>query len=243
MRQQPGSSTVRNRKVPKVKQGKKGWFVVARGPTAVKSEAPTGIETNNYFADLCEGDPTPVVCSVPGKSVQKSKKGSRRNAKKQSKVATVDKKQDDSIVVCPEVDRPHQASLYLPVKIDRVASVFLIDRGCTTNILSKRIFDRLPAAVKQGLQVNEADAGLLVEGSALKLLGTIKLRVRVRAHLSEEVFWVSKIREDGILGMPFLTTRRCAIDFSSQKLSIDDYEAQCTDRFGKPLSASLQLVR
>ena len=177
----------------------------------------------------------------PTARVKEPRDRRRKNKPSQKDAQAKDRRCDSDS--CNVIERPHQASLYLPVKVERTTAVFLVDSGCTTNILSKRIFDRLPEAVRRGLQAHQTDAGLLVDGSRITLMGTIRLMVRVRAHQSEEIFWVSKIREDGILGMPFLTERHCSIDFSQQRLAIGDYEAQCTDRFGRSLAASVQLVK
>ena len=203
----------------------------------------------NRFTSLVAQGPVPVTAvssKVERPTLTKKQKRKRRRPNKASKKAKADlvsNLKEKAEGTSPELSRPHQASLYLPVKVDRVASIFLVDSGCTTNILSKRIFDRLPKSVRAELQVGEANAGLLVDGSHLTLLGMIKLRIRVRAHQSEEVFWVSNIRDDGILGMPFLTEKECQIDFSSQRITIGRYEAQCTDRWGKPLAGTLQVVR
>ena len=43
----------------------------------------------------------------------------------------------------PQLARPHQPSVFLPGQVGGVPVQVLVDTGCTTNLLSKRIFDLL----------------------------------------------------------------------------------------------------
>ena len=71
------------------------------------------------------------------------------------------------------LEPPHQSSYYLPSKLERRPIHFLIDRGCNTNLRSKRVFDQLP-------QLTENDQyGLLADGSQLQFYGVIRLAGRI----------------------------------------------------------------
>ena len=119
---------------------------------------------------------------------------------------------------------------------------FLLDTGCTTNLLGKHIFDRLPERVKSEKK-EYARHGLLADGTRLPFYGIIKLKMRLRQVKTEEAFIISQISEDAILGMPFLVERQCAMDFKRPVLQISGQEVKCTDCQGRLLANSIQAVR
>ena len=84
-----------------------------------------------------------------------------------------------------------------------------------------------------------AKHGLLADGTQLSFYGIIRLNMRLRQVKTEEVFIISQISEDAILGMPFLVERRCAMDFQRPVLQIDGHEIKCTDRQGRLLANSI----
>ena len=139
-------------------------------------------------------------------------------------------------------DRPHQASYFIPGRVEGRPVQFLLDTGCTTNLLGKHVFDRLPERVKAERK-EYARHGLLADGTRLPFYGIIRLSMRLRQVKTEEVFIISQISEDAILGMPFLVERRCAMDFKRPVLKIDGQEVKCTDRQGRLLANSIQAVR
>ena len=50
-----------------------------------------------------------------------------------------------------ESSRPYQPGMYLPGKVAGAAINLLIDTGSTTNLISKKIFDRLPTSLQETL--------------------------------------------------------------------------------------------
>ena len=77
----------------------------------------------------------------------------------------------------------------------------MVDTGCTTNLLSKHAFDRLPERVMSDLE--ESDSHIVTaDGTQLPFYGVIRLPFRVRDVKTEKVFVVSGINEDVKLGMP-----------------------------------------
>ena len=80
-------------------------------------------------------------------------------------------------------------------------------------------------------------------GQSLPFYGMIKIRGRLRDQRFEEVFVVSQISEDGILGMPFLTARDCTLLFNRPSLMMQDKELPCTDRYGRALVCGVQVLK
>jgi len=84
-------------------------------------------------------------------------------------------------------------SYFLPGKIAGKPSTFLLDSGCTTNLLSRQFFDTLSTRVRNGLEPYEGKYGTLADGSCIPLYGIIELTGHVRDQIIQT-----------ILGMPFL---------------------------------------
>jgi len=68
----------------------------------------------------------------------------------------------------------------LPGKVAGKAVTFLLDSGCTTNLLSRRVFDTLPSKEEGALTPYTGEPGTLADGSPIPFYGIIKLTGRVR---------------------------------------------------------------
>ena len=112
--------------------------------------------------------------------------------------------------------------------------------GCNTNLLSKKAFNLLPTRIKKLLEENER-FGLLADGSRLPFHGVIRLAGHLRNVPIEESFVVSEINDDAILGMPFLMTHECRLDFSRPILSLGWRDLMCTDRFECLMVSNVQV--
>ena len=128
--------------------------------------------------------------------------------------------------------RPHQDSCFVPGKIGGRNLQCLLDSGCTTNILSKHVFDRLPSRLRDQLEARQIH-GAMADGTQMALYGIIRLELRLSGLKIEEVFVVGQINEDVILGMPFLVERQCTMNFGIPVVSIEGKELRCTYRHGR----------
>ena len=54
---------------------------------------------------------------------------------------------------------------------------FLVDAGCTTNLLFTHVFDRLPEQVKSGLEESDSH-GIMADGTQLQFYGVLTLPLR-----------------------------------------------------------------
>ena len=132
-------------------------------------------------------------------------------------VTTPEVQSDPEAVKARSLQRPIGSSYSLPGKAEGKSVLFLIDTGCNTNLLSKHLFDKLPDKIKNTLEPCSSH-GEMADGSELPFYGMIKIRGRLRKQRFEEVFVVSQISEDGILGMPFLTAKDCTLLFNRPSL-------------------------
>lgn len=90
-----------------------------------------------------------------------------------------------------------------------------MDTECTTNVLAKYVFDRLPEAAKQLMQPHMHVHGTLADRSALPFYDVVKLPCRVRNLDAFETFIISPCKEDAILSMPFLVQQDCTMKFNT----------------------------
>ena len=118
---------------------------------------------------------------------------------------------------------------------------FLVDTGCTTNLLFTHVLDRLPERVKSGLEENDSH-GIMVNETQLQFHGVLRLPLQVRDVKAEEVFVVSHINDDAILGTPFLVAHNCAMEFNQPIVQIDGKKLKCIDRHGRLLVSSVQVT-
>ena len=137
------------------------------------------------------------------------------------------------------LERPYATSCFLSGELGDKQVQFLVDTGCNTNLLSKHVFDKLPEQMKHSLEESKSH-GTMADGTKLPFYGMVKLPLRVREIKTREVFVVSCIKEDAILGMPFLMAHNCSMEFSQPKMRIDGKRLRCTDKHGRLLAESVQ---
>ena len=86
------------------------------------------------------------------------------------------------------LERPYITSYFLPEKLDERSVPFLIDMGCTTNLQSKNVFDRLPQRIKNGLKERDSH-GIMDEGTQLLFYDVLKLPLRVNEVRRRKPSW------------------------------------------------------
>lgn len=98
--------------------------------------------------------------------------------------------------------------MYVPRQQWSVKMNFLVNTGCIHNLSSKATFDRLPAAVKERPELWDTTA-TLADDSGLPTYGKIELAERLRNFPFTIEFLVSRLLDQRILKMAFLTDQRC----------------------------------
>jgi len=139
--------------------------------------------------------------------------------------------------------QPYGSSYFLPGKLAGKTVTFLLDTGCTTNLLSQRLFDTLSARNRASLEPYNGEPGTLADGSYIPFYGVVELIGRVRDQVISETIIFSQLKEDAILGMPFLKRHRCHIEFNKSAVMMAGRELACLDRFGRPLVGGVQVVQ
>jgi len=93
------------------------------------------------------------------------------------------------------------------------------------------------------LEPYDEEYGTLADGSCIPFYGIIELTGCVRDQAIQETFVIGQLKEDAILGMPFLKQHGCRIDFSKSAMLMGDRELTCVNKFGRPLAGGVQVVR
>ena len=126
-------------------------------------------------------------------------------------------------------------SLFVPGRVAGKNLNFLVDTGCTHNLLSRTVFDRLPAHSRQQMVYGETVAAM-ADGSGLHIYGSISLTGRLRNVPFEARFLVCRISDNAILGMEFLSRHDCSVACDKGLLVMGGKTIQCTDRTGRLLA-------
>ena len=123
-----------------------------------------------------------------------------------------------------------KSSYFLLSKAAGLTMLYLVDTGCNTNLVSKRIFDWLPQHIQdQGMSCDTY--GQMVEGIKLLFYTVVRILIKVRDVKLEEIFVISQISKDVILGITFLANHNCRMDFTKSVVTIEERELVCTDRY------------
>ena len=136
----------------------------------------------------------------------------------------------------------YPSSLFVPGRVGGRNLAFLVDTGCTHNLLSRTVFDRLPAPIRQHMKTQESTA-TMADGSGLPIYGSIRLEGRLRNTKFVADFLVCRISDDGILGMSFLREQDCSVACDKGLLVMRGTPIPCTDKMGRLLSNKVQVVR
>lgn len=96
----------------------------------------------------------------------------------------------DSQMDCPDHDLQEYcinvnssvSSLHMPGKVEGHTVQYLLDSGCTLNLLAKKVFDRLSSKFGGGLKRFQHAKGTLADGSSLLLYGQIELNGRLKSE-------------------------------------------------------------
>jgi len=132
-------------------------------------------------------------------------------------------------VSSPETDhsrstQPYESSYFLPGKIVGKAANFLLDTGCTADLLSRRLFDILGIQKRMGLVSYEGTYGTLSDRACIPMYAIITLPGRVYNQLIHEIFIVGHLEK-----------QQCRMDFQKSAVVMAGKELVSVSKFGRPL--------
>ena len=198
----------------------------------------------NRFTPLCiedeaeeeEDDEVVVEREIPRPTTPR--KGQKKfRSKKQTEEANEFPPQ-----VQPITHRPYKPSYFLQGRIEGRPLSYLLDTGCNTNLLSKKMFDSLPERIRNSATRCD-EHGILADGRRMPFYGNVTLHGQVGGVRFQEAFAIGVINEDAILGMAFLVSHQCSIDFSTSEVKIGERRVPCSDKHGHRMVTKVQARR
>ena len=134
-----------------------------------------------------------------------------------------------------QLETDAKGSLYLPMLIDEVPTMALVDTGSTISVVHPSILTRLPddVAVQMNSQVGQIR---LADGSMIDTLGTVQLKVQLGADKESWTHdWVvSEVETPVVIGVDFLRDHRCTLDVRAGTLTVGDTVHVCRYRESMP---------
>ena len=131
---------------------------------------------------------------------------------------------------------------YLPGNVERQKCMFLLDTGCTFNIISRQLFERLTPRIQSQLRPTTYH-GITDSGSPLPLHGMITLSGRLRTVPFTAEFAVADIAQEAILGISFFTKNECGFSFKEAQFCLKGNMLKCVDKSGKSLVSDVQVLQ
>ena len=185
------------KKKKKATTDSEGWQQPGRTAAPVVARPTQPIESSNRYGALTNLPETeqPSAASTggaldTGKVAPPTKTTKPAAQPKPRKVSSKDRQlptEESDVEQAQQIfDRPHQASYFIPGKVEGRPAQFLLDTGCTTNLLGKHVYDRLPEAVRSQRR-DYAKHGLLADGTRLPFYGILQLNIRLRQVKTQEV--------------------------------------------------------
>ena len=127
-----------------------------------------------------------------------------------------------------ELEIDAKGSMYLPMLIDEVPTMALVDTGFTISVVHPSILTRLPddVAVQMNSQVWQIQ---LADGSMIDTLGTVRLKVQLGADKESWTHdWVvSEVETPVVIGVDFLRDHRCTLEVRAGTLTVGDTVHVC----------------
>ncbi len=140
------------------------------------------------------------------------------------------------------VEKGHHRGWLIPVTINQVATMALLDTGAACTMIRRPLYELLQAA--QPLKVRQ-DENLRLEviwGGAAPTLDTATVQIGIAGGLYEHEIVISANRENPncILGSDFFCQHDCELSMRRQQFRVGDREVCCVPEPGRGATAALK---
>ena len=123
------------------------------------------------------------------------------------------------------------SGLFTNEKIENRNVEWLVDTGCTTTLLSKKIFERMHPDEQPELSPYRGTL-ISADGSTIKVLGQAEFNVQIGTKAVQHSIIVAEITNEGLLGMDFLQSHGMILDFARGKIILEGQEILAHCRTG-----------
>ena len=135
----------------------------------------------------------------------------------------------------------YEGGMFLIGFAENTPCEWLIDTGCTTTLLSTRIFEKMTPDERPELQ--EYTGTLLsADGSTIKTLGLIELNIKLGLQDFRQRCIVCDITNDGLIGLDFLKNHNVGINFGKQKVVCKNENLPVKCRVGQTKTCRVYLA-
>ena len=127
-------------------------------------------------------------------------------------------------------------SPYVQLELNGQPTLFLVDSGATDTLLSKQ--HALELRVLGSSDVEGVNSGTTATGSSITCYGMKRVDLQLGCESLNGPVIIADIHENGILGMDFMATFGCILDFDAMIMRIYDQTIPLVDKKGKRLSCT-----
>ena len=114
-----------------------------------------------------------------------------------------------------------ESGIYTPGKVETLPVDWLVDTGCTTTIVSARVFNALHPEDRPNLQTFDGKL-TSVDGSDVKVLGRAVVNIKIGPKSIRHRVIVADVLNQGILGVDILQQHKMTLNFATKTLQSDD---------------------
>ncbi len=153
--------------------------------------------------------------------------------------------QCDPQMTAKPVEKGHHRGWLVPVTINQIATMALLDTGATCTMIGRPLYELLQAA--QPLKVRK-DENLRLEvigGGAAPTLGTATVQIGIAGGSYEHEIVISANRENPncILGSDFFGQHDCELSMRKQQFQVGDRQVRCMPEPSRGAVAGLKTAR
>ncbi len=122
--------------------------------------------------------------------------------------------------------------MFVSARIGKTELSFLVETGASCTIVSEDIFRELKKLPEAGKVFNESRKLQAADGSFVRVLGKLKLPVKLGKVVVQHEVIGANITDSGILGYDFLKQHKCNIDIDRGELIIMGTRVACSKEEG-----------
>ena len=149
---------------------------------------------------------------------------------------------DQCLRINPENLGKSDQGIFLIGSVSEKPVAMLIDTGASCSVMSKKIYDTIPAKHRPNL-VNQNCGIKSVSGDVLKCHGVVTINLDFEGTLLPTEFHVADVDDKVILGMSFLSKHGAILDAKAGKILISNKSFPCVILNGQPKPKRVYLTK
>lgn len=115
---------------------------------------------------------------------------------------------------------------FVCARVESIPVTFLVDTGSNVTILKKELLEQFPPDICQNVKPTNLKL-LSVTGEVTPFLGEVTLGLEIGSQKVQQKILFADIKNDGILGMDFLTAHQCDLMLTQRCLRLNNEKIRC----------------